>query len=68
MNLHQIKSPDGKHVRFAGSMTDATHVRKALSDETGIGKLSITIAPVEVPTDKPGLIAFLNGLAAAKVP
>ena len=42
--------------------------RARLAEETGIGKLSITIAPVDVPTDKKGLIAFLNGLPSAKAP
>ena len=68
MNLHQVRSPDGKHVRFAGSHGDAVHARMEMATATSIGKLSITIEPVEVPTDKPGLIAFLNGLAAAKAP
>jgi len=63
MNLYQIKSQDGKHVRFAGSNAEAIQVRKAMAENTGIGKLSIIISSVDVPPDKPGLIAFLNKLA-----
>jgi hypothetical protein len=68
MNMHEIKTPAGNVRRFAASHGDAVQVRKDMAEETGIGKLSITIAPVDVPTDKKGLIAFLNGLPSAKAP
>ena len=51
-------------VRFAGTQADATAARMALFDEWRgqVKKSDITIKEVEVPTDKAGLVAFLNAL------
>lgn len=69
MNMYEIKTPKGDVRRFAGSHGDAVQIRKEMAATTGVGKLSISITPVEIPTDKYGLIDYLNGIStAAKAP
>jgi len=49
-------------VRFGGSMKEATDARQSLVDAYGVKKSSVSIDEVDVPTDKPGLLRFLNEL------
>ncbi len=51
--------------RFCGTGADATAQRLSYFEtfrENGLKKSDITIEQVDVPTDKPGLLAYLNGL------
>lgn len=48
---------------WVGSLTDATARRKGLALE-GFARKEIETVEVDVPTDKTGLLAFLNGLSA----
>ena len=74
MKLYKITRPihelDGEDVesdcRFAGSQADARKVRieleapfKALKPKD---RPEVTVEEIDVPTDKKGLIEFLNGL------
>ena len=61
MRLYKIGLPDAKP-RFAGSMDGARAARRTLWESDGGRKMDIAIAEVEVPTNKEGLIAFLNEL------
>ena len=49
---------------YAGSMADAKQAQFAQRNDAGLPKLSHTgkIEEVEIPTDKAGLLAFVNGL------
>ena len=51
-------------VRFAGVQTDASAARRALVETYGVAFKSVTIEEVEVPTDKAGLLSFLNELVS----
>lgn len=48
---------------WAGSQADAASARKQLGTE-GFRRMEIATYEVDVPTNKPGLIGFLNILAA----
>lgn len=63
MRLYKITA-QGDHklvptVLFAGSQADAASQRKALTEQ-GYKRASIETKEVEVPTNKQGLIDFLN--------
>lgn len=49
-------------VRFAASQEAATQVRMAMMTELGLLRKSVSIEEVDCPTDKNGLIGFLNAL------
>lgn len=51
---------------FAGTQKDATTARQTLVDKYGVKKSSVTIEDVDIPTDKTGLLDFLNTLVGAK--
>lgn len=51
------------HVKYVGSQADAASARKEFLDLGATRKDTETLE-VDVPTDKAGLLAFLNGLAA----
>lgn len=63
MRLQKITAPGGQ-VRFAASAAEARTARLALAELLDIGKLKISITPVEVSTKKPDLIAALNAIAS----
>lgn len=68
MRAYQVKAilEDGTDaVRFAGSHGDASKARMALVEMHGVKKMSVTIDEGEIPTDKAGLLAFLNTLMGA---
>jgi hypothetical protein len=52
MKLYVVKDKDGKSVKWSGTQADAAHDKKALGAKSW--------EPVEVPTSKPELLAFLN--------
>ena len=54
-------------VIWTSSEADAGKARHKMTAD-GLHRKDVETVPVEVPTDKLGLIAFLNGLAAAKAP
>ena len=64
MRAYEIHAKEGDMIvkRFAGSQSDATKLRMDVAEKTGIKKLSIEINEVDVPTDKVGLLGFLNTL------
>jgi len=63
MRLHQVAlSEGGKVVGFARSVDNALDVRQRLIEDIGYRKKDLVIAPVEVPTDKTGLVDFLSRL------
>ncbi len=50
-------------VKFAGSQGDASKIRiawRADNKKLGLKKDDVTIEAIELPTDKAGLIAWLN--------
>jgi len=57
---HFTDDATGKtHARYVGSQTDASKTRVALKKE---GFTAIATADVDVPTDKAGLLGYLNSL------
>ena len=63
MRLQEIRHPSTNTTRFAPSMDEARKVRQSLVDEFKFRKMDVSIEDADVPTDKAGLIAFLNKLA-----
>ena len=60
MNLHVVTViPTGKK-RYAASHSEAVKIRMDLMAEMGLKRSAIDVAPVEVPTSKPDLLAWLN--------
>jgi hypothetical protein len=56
-----FKNDDGAHTetRWSGSQADASAQRSAWT-KAGAKRADITTEEVDVPTDKKGLLAFLN--------
>ena len=46
--------------RWTGTQSDSKKARMELAEEHGLKKTEVEIEEVEVPTNKPGLLAFLN--------
>lgn len=51
--------------RYAGTQADARATRDELMSKFGVKKKDVSIKEIEVPTDKAGLLEFINGVAAA---
>lgn len=65
MKIYQIGIADKIPARFAGSKDAASVARREMVDLPGGPKFKeVLIAEVEVPTDKTGLLTFLNALVA----
>ena len=69
MKLYRISAYEGAAgyavvVQWVGTQADMKRVIKELLDDQGFATQNVEAAAVEVPTDKPGLIAFLNGVYA----
>ena len=60
MRCHRIEVAG--RVRFAPSTTEAVHLRGLLCKEGRVAKVPEQMQVVEIPTDKPGLIEYLNGI------
>ena len=64
MRLYKVSAPTLKpSTMYVGSEREAASARKAFIGQ-GAHRAEIMTAEVDVPTDKPGLIAFLNKLVA----
>ena len=63
MQAHIVVS--AQSTRFAGSEAEARQLRMAMVEKTGIKKSQITIEGIEIPTNKPDLLAFLNSRETA---
>lgn len=66
MNLYLVSTtPDADGAPaavFVGSQAEAASTRQKLVSD-GIARKFIKTSPVNVPTDKEGLLRFLNGMA-----
>lgn len=53
---------DVPRVAWAGTQADSKKAKREMAEAHGLGPLSkfVTIEDVEVPTDKQGLLSFLN--------
>ena len=51
--------PTGKR-RYAASHNEAVKIRLALMEELGLKRSAIDVSPVEIPSSKPDLLAWLN--------
>jgi hypothetical protein len=62
MKLQKITASQIGAVRtvFAGSQSEAAGLRKQLVSEGGYKRADITTTEVDVPTDKKGLLEWLN--------
>jgi hypothetical protein len=47
-------------VRWAGSMADAREAKKLMMEDFELKRHQVDIDEIDVPTDKAGLLAFLN--------
>lgn len=63
MRLYKIEG-QGLHVRFAGSMGAAREVRQTIVNDYGVKKRDLEINEVDVPTNKDGLLRFLNTMTS----
>ena len=62
MKLYMITYFEG--TKFVGSLSDGIAYRKELMDTKGYRRADIKQEEINVPTDKPGLIEFLNKVIA----
>lgn len=62
MRAYLVATPDGGPRRYAGNQSDASTAKKDYAESLGVKKSNITTTEVEIPTDKPSLIAFINKL------
>lgn len=58
MRLYKVSAPDQKS-KFLGSQAECVTQRKVLLD-AGVKRKDMTETTVDVPTDKAGLIQWLN--------
>lgn len=65
MKLYKTHAPEaGVRARWSGSQAAAASDRKHFNSKMGIPRDNIATDEVEVPTNKKGLLAFLNGADA----
>lgn len=62
--LITAKSKDTEKAQFVATQSEAASTRKALVSD-GFKRADVTTAEVDVPTDKVGLLAFLNVMVQA---
>jgi sensor domain CHASE-containing protein len=48
------------HIRWTGTQSDSKKARMELADQHELKKSDVEIEEVEIPTNKPGLLEFLN--------
>jgi hypothetical protein len=58
-----VDSSPRQRVLFAGTQSDASAARRRLMADCGVGVRDVAVKEVDVPTDKQGLLAFLNAEA-----
>lgn len=64
MKLYKISTqhPEGNNkLVWVGTQADAAKTRKGLVEVDGFKRAQIATEEIDVPTDKAGLLAFLNG-------
>jgi len=59
MHLYKINAPGAPKPKYASNKADASASRRSMVSET-VKFSAVTIEDVEVPTDKDGLLKFLN--------
>jgi len=62
VRAYRVTGPEGTTPRYGGSMAEAVVHRQAFVDNNAVMKKTVAIEEVEIPTDKRGLITFLNAL------
>ena len=73
MRAYEVKTAEGslKNVdtdtlftvrKFAGTQNDAAKARRAIMETYGLKMSAVILDEVEIPTDKAGLLAFINDL------
>jgi hypothetical protein len=63
MRLYRVSTPAANGLivtRFAGSQVEASQVRRELMELYSVGMRDVNLGEVVVPTDKKGLLEFLN--------
>lgn len=71
MNLQKITAVNcpkngGTRIFWVGSQAEASSMRKQLVSDEGYKRADLTTDAVNVPTDKEGLLEFLNANINAK--
>lgn len=61
MRAYKVSTPSGT-TKYAGTMAEAKTTRSAMAEEHDVKKAAVEIEEVEIPTDKAGLLAFVNML------
>jgi hypothetical protein len=62
MRCYKVSAPGT--FRFAGTNAEATAARAEMAEELDIKKKEIEIEQIDIPTDKPSLLEFINELVA----
>ena len=65
MRAYRVSHVTGDHparVYYAGSQAEASALRNRLVEECCVKRSQTVAEEVEIPTDKAGLLAFLNAL------
>jgi len=63
VRLYRVRPLTDEHLSlWAGSQAEASQKRNALVERLGVTRSKTEAVEVDVPTDKQGLIAFLEGL------
>lgn len=65
MRAYKVQTPSGA-VRYAGTQAEAKKLRNDLAEEHDLKKAHVEVEEVEIPTDKAGLLAFVNLLCASE--
>jgi hypothetical protein len=63
MNLYQViahHSHEGTMYEWCGTQADAARAVKKFKNEFEVDPDSVRVVPVDFPTDKPGLLKWLN--------
>jgi hypothetical protein len=60
MRCHRVRVRNT--IRFAKTATEAVHLRGELCAEKGLKKKPEQMAVVDIPSDKAGIVAYLNKL------
>ena len=64
MKLYTVEALGVNRRFYAGSQTEAAKIRKDLRENNGAKNANIRTTEVDVPTNKDGLLKFLNELTS----
>lgn len=64
MRAYRIGAPSA--FRFAGSQSDASKQKTELMETFSLKRTQVSVEEIEVPTDKVGLLEFLNKVAKSQ--